>query len=249
MKTEIIKNRGLSNEQDICNQLNNKKVCEINPNLKTMLRRIFGPIDDDQIIRSEQIEGTMKPDLKITYKSVTKYVSIKSGHACFVHEEQVSTLIPFLNELGYAKTDVDIFLTLLYRDGTTNGLGEKSLEFIESRVKNADLINEFNKIFNSKKENVERIINRCLFTGAKDTNIPAEFIYFGNANFGVVCSKTQIQKHINRRTWDYMHNPHIGPLQFRAHSFDKTSSKRHQCDFWWARLREDLEYIEERYWG
>lgn len=251
----MITNRGLSNEESIEAALNQKLVKDINPNLLTMLKRMYGPLDEKETVLCERIPGVMKPDLKITYKGITNYVSVKSGHANTVHEEQVSTLIPFLRSVGVSEIDISNFLFLLYRDGTKDGTGEKSFEFLEHRLENKQLIKEFNERINGSKILVEKVIERCLFKGSKDSNIEAQYIYFGTVNFGVLCSKKQINKHISRRTWDYMDNPHIGPLQFRAHTLankdntEEQNKKRHQCDFWWARLREDLEYIEERYWG
>ena len=250
----MIKNRGLANEEDIANELHGKRICNINPNLKTMLRKIFGPLDEEKTIMCERLDNAMKPDVVITYNNVSKYVSIKSGHSNSVHEEQMKSLEEFFKEAGLQENDINDFKMLLYRDGTLDGTGEKSLDYIESRIQYAEVISRFNERINGNKTFVEKMVNRALFTGAKSTNIEAEYIYFGSVNYGVLCSKNQVKKHISKRTWDYMENPHIGPLQFRAHSFNEPNDpqnkvRRNQCDFWWARLREDLEYIENRYWG
>lgn len=79
-------------------------------------------------------------------------------------------------------------------------------------------------------------------------------IYHGDIHYGVVCSKTQILKHIDYRNWAYMNNPHIGPIQFRAHARYigkeiKNEERRWEIDFWWANLGADLDYIAERYDG
>ena len=97
-------------------------------------------------------------------------------------------------------------------------------------------------------------IYRCLFKGTQEKNIEADFIYHGDVNYGVVCSKDQIFKHVDRRSWDYMDNLHIGPIQFRPHARYtnteiKREEKRWKVDFWWARLPADLDYIAERYDG
>lgn len=250
----MYKNRGLANEEDIANELHGKRISDINPNLKTMLRKIFGPLDEEKTVKCERLDNAMKPDVVITYNGIKKYVSIKSGHTNSVHEEQIKSLIEFFKKEGISEEDIKDFKLLYYRDGTLDGTGEKSLDYIESRIQYSEIISRFNERMNGNKTFVEKVINRVLFKGAKDTNIEADYIYFGTVNYGVLCSQNQIKKHISKRTWDFMENPHIGPLQFRAHSFNdpkdpKNKIKRNQCDFWWARLREDLEYIESRYWG
>lgn len=248
------KSKGILNEEYFVQELNNKTISQINQNLKTMLENMYGPLDENEKIKCNLVDGFIKPDICVIYMGIKKYISIKSGHANGVHEEQIKTLIPFFRECGMQEEDINLFLKLFYRDGTIDGSGEKSLDYLESRVEYQDEIETFNDRVNNNKTLVEKIIHHCLFKGAIPGAIEAEYIYFGSTKFGVLCSQKQIHKHISRRTWDYMDNPHIGPLQFRAHYFREVNDqqfeqRRHQCDFWWARFREDLEYISERYWG
>lgn len=250
----MYKNSGVTNEENFVQNLNNKKIADLNPNLQTLIKRIYGPVDENKTIKCKLVENFQKPDICIEYCEIKKYVSLKSGHANGVHEEQIKTLIPFFKDSGMDEDDIKLFLKLFYRDGTIDGSGEKALDYITSRFEYQDEIELFNERVNGNKRLVEKIVNHCLFEGSKSNYLHAEYIYFGTVKFGVLCSREQINKHISRRTWGYMDNPHIGPLQFRAHYFRETNDpqekqRRHQCDFWWARLREDLEYIEERYWG
>ena len=248
------KSKGFLNEDYFVLELDNKKISQINPNLRTMLENIYGALIEDEIVKCKLVDGFMKPDICVTYKNSDKYISIKSGHANGVHEEQIKTLIPFFKESGMQEEDINLFLKLFYRDGTTDGSGEKTLDYLKSRFEYQEEIATFNERVNGNKTLVEKIVNHCLFEGSNSKRIEAEYIYFGSVKYGVLCSQKQIKKHISKRTWDYMDNPHIGPLQFRAHYFREVNDsqfnqRRHQCDFWWARFREDLEYISERYWG
>ena len=111
-----------------------------------------------------------------------------------------------------------------------------------------------NKELNANKQFVKAVIERCLFKGTWEGNIEADYIYHGDVNYGVVCSKAQIMKHVDKRTWEYMDNLHIGPIQFRPHARYindriKKEEYRWKVDFWWAKLSADLEYIAERYDG
>ena len=70
---------------------------------------------------------------------------------------------------------------------------------------------------------------------------------------GYFCTKRQIFTHIDNRKWGFMNNPHIGPLQFRAHirgkkfEDEEKEKGRHQIYLWWANLGDDIKFISERY--
>ena len=135
-----------------------------------------------------------------------------------------------------------------------DGSGEKRMDYRQLIHKLAPRIVELNKELNSNKAFVKEFIYRCLFKGTQEKNIEADYIYHGDINYGVVCSKDQIFKHVDRRSWDYMDNLHIGPIQFRPHARYtnteiKKEERRWKVDFWWARLSADLDYIAERYDG
>ena len=116
---------GFVAENAMINALNNKRVKELNDNLKNMLERLYGCLDEDEIVKCEKMTGFYKPDFIVTYKEKRKYVSMKTGNAVTVHEEQLSTFISFLHKNGYSRQSLDTIKLYQYGDGTTDGTGEK----------------------------------------------------------------------------------------------------------------------------
>ncbi|MCR5693238.1 MAG: hypothetical protein K6G74_04685 [Bacilli bacterium] len=248
------KNIGRLKEDEFVYALNNKKAGELSHNMKHILREMFGFFEESDIVKCGLVEHYQKPDFYIEFKGQKKYVSLKSGSSTVVAEEGIKQFLAYLREWNLS---VDGQKTLLYYhfgDGTMDGSGEKRMDYRELIHKLAPRIVELNKELNSNKKFVKEFIYRCLFKGTQERNVEADFIYHGDVNYGVVCSKEQIFKHVDRRSWDYMDNLHIGPIQFRPHARYanteiKREEKRWKVDFWWARLPADLDYIAERYDG
>lgn len=245
-------NKGLFNESQIIMAMANKKVRDIPQNLKFMLFKMFGPLDEDEIIHSEQLKDWIKPDIFIEYKGIKKYVSIKCGRATEVHAEYIDTFVDFLKEHGLSEESCKFIKEYCYGDGTDDGSGAEAMDFITLKMHFQDRAKKFNEEVMHNPYIIEKAILRCLFEGNRPGMQEAEYIYFGTPQYGALCSKKQILKHLTRRTWGFMGNPHIGPLQFRMHirgqaRFEENEYKRHTIDLWWANLQQDIEFISERY--
>lgn len=250
----MYKNPGLIKEDEFVYALNNKKYGSLSENLQFMLKKIFDQINDEEIIHCELVPDFQKPDFKISVNGISKTVSLKSGHTTVIHEEYFKTFIPFLLEAGMSQESVDFLLYFCYADGTKDGTGIDQYDFNMLKVKYALDIKRFNKEVMNNKDLIKKVVYRCMFKGSKEQNIEADYIYFGSVKYGFLCSKKQIFRHLERRDWAYMDNPHIGPLQLRPHYRghnlgDYKEKRRHQMDVWWANLAPDLEYISERYDG
>lgn len=248
------KNPGLRKEEEIVKALDGKKIKEINNNLRYILREIFGLLDEEQVVHSNLVGGFQKPDFYIEYNLQRKFVSLKSGGAKIVHQELLKGFIHFLRDQGVSTKSLKTFLYYHFGDGTMDGTGEKRYSYHDLQIKMAKRIKEFNNEVNSNKELIKAVVDRCVFTGSQNGNIPADYLYFGNSEFGCICSRTQVMKHLNRKDWFYMDNFHIGPLQFRPHARYHgkrilNEESRWKVDVWWANLNADVEYISERYNG
>ena len=247
-------NPGYFKEKEMVTKLNNKKYKDLSNNLKHMITEMFGVVEEDEIIECSYHNGYQKPDIKIKCKGVEVFVSIKSGKATEVHEESVKDFILFLKSEGISKESLKTILFYIYGDGTYDGSGAYRYDYNELRLRLKTRIKLLNMELNKNKDFIKKVVERCLFKGNKESNVEADYIYFGDCEYGVICSKKQIFKHIDLRTWAYMSNPHIGPLQFRPHARYinkevKNEKYRHIIDIWWANLFEDLNYISNRYDG
>ena len=248
------KNIGRLKEDEFVFALNNKKAGDLSHNLKHILREMFGLFKENDIVKCGLVEHYQKPDFYIEFKGQTKYVSLKTGRATTVGEEGLKQFLSFLRELHLSLEGQRTFLYYHFGDGTLDGSGEKRMDYLELMRKLGPRIAKLNKELNCNKDFVKEMIYRCLFKGTQENNIEADYIYYGDVNYGVVCSKRQIFKHVDRRTWEFMNNLHIGPIQFRPHARYinteiKQEERRWKVDFWWANLSADLEYIAERYDG
>lgn len=248
------KNLGRLKEDEIVLALNDKKANELSHNLKHILREMFGLFDGEHIVKAGLVENFQKPDFYIEVNGVRKYVSLKSGRANKLGEEKLKSFLLFLRSKGISKRSQQTFLYNHFGDGTLDGSGKERFDYNYLRVKLANRIKELNEEFNYSKEFIKDVVIRCMFKGPVESNIEADYIYHGDVNYGTICSKTQILKHLDRRDWDFMDNPHIGPIQFRPHARYigkeiKNEERRWEIDFWWANLGADLDYIAERYDG
>lgn len=248
------KNIGRLKEDEFVEAIDGKRAEELSHNLKHILREMFGLFDGKEILRCGLVEKLQKPDFYIEYKGIRKYVSLKTGRAEIVSEEHIIPFLKYLRTWHLSEESQKTFLYFHFGDGTMDGSGAQRIDHHTFMAKLGPRIALLNQELNQNKDFIKDVIHRCLFKGTLETNIEADYIYFGDVNYGVVCSKTQIFKHVDRRDWSFMDSPHIGPILFRPHAryINKPIKKealRWKVDFSWANLSADLEYIAERYDG
>lgn len=245
-------NKGITNEFLIAEALNNKSFFEINRNLQTMMRDIFGYEDEKEIIKCERVEGVYKPDLCITYKGVKKYVSVKEGRANMVHGENIKTFILYLRSFGISKETQKTILYYHFGDGTMTGDGKKRMDSYEARDWLHKEIKLANDELNKNKDLIHSFLERTMYQGIDETAPNVDYIYFGTPEYGVIVSKKQIQTYVDRRNWRYFDNLHIGPIFLKpharyAHTNINSVERREKVHCYWPNLAMDLDMISKRY--
>ena len=245
-------NNGKQKELEMIVHLHNKRVNELSNNLRNLLTALYGVLDDNEIVKCELVEGFIKPDFVITYKGIQKYVSMKSGRAECIHEEYIKTFVLFLRSLGISTRTQQTILLYHYGDGTLDGSNDRRIEYNKLRLMLDTRIQEANEELNSTKELILKVIERCLFIGALEKAIPIDCIYFGDYRFGEVATTRQITTHVKRKSWHWMKNLHIGPIQLRPHARYynkeiKSEKRRQKLECYWANLSSDISYISSRY--
>ena len=86
---------GVFKEYEMIHYLKDKRIQDLNPNLKSFLIRLFGRVEENEYVNCEKIEGSSKADFVVTYKHRKKYISMKSGNGKVVHHELlISFIIP-----------------------------------------------------------------------------------------------------------------------------------------------------------
>ena len=66
----MIQNNGFLMEEEFVNALNNKDPNNLPNNLNYFIKQLFGVFIDKEVIYCELVEGSQKPDMKITYKGI-----------------------------------------------------------------------------------------------------------------------------------------------------------------------------------
>lgn len=250
----MLSHKGFYEEERLCNEINNKKFKELSNNMKTFLESIYGlgSIRKKDIIYCKKVDGFYKPDIAITVNGTTKYVSIKSGKAESIHSERIKTFILYLRALGISKETQKTILLYQYGDGTMDGTGKRRMTYDELRFLLKDRIKAANDELNRDKSFVQEFIKHCLFVGVIENPVPADSVYHGSVEYGVVATDKQILKHIERKSWSYYNNLHIGPILIRPHAryVNKkvtNEDRRHKVECYWPHLAEDIDYISKRY--
>jgi len=246
------RNNGFKNEKQIVTALDGKKAKQLPNNLKHMIEEMFGFFVAKEKVKAGLIEHFQKADIYIDYNGIRTNVSIKYGRSEGVGEESIKTFIQYLRKWGLSIRGQQTVLLYQFGDGTMDGTGKERLDYARLRVLLQERIKDLNKEINDNKELVKDFVDRCLFKGTEYNKVEADCIYHGDVEYGVTCTRKQIMKHVERRTWDFMENLHIGPIQFRPHAryVGKKivlEERRWIVSFWWANLAADLDYIAERY--
>ena len=106
-----------------------------------------------------------------------------------------------------------------YGDGTLDGTGKIRLDWYELYQKYKDRILEANDELNDSTEFVKKVIKRTVFQGVDEKSHMAEYLYFGDQEYGTIVSFNQMNKYIDRKphNWDFYENIHIGPIVLRPH--------------------------------
>lgn len=245
-------NYGVLIEKELVNALNGKRYMKLPPNLKTLVRDMFGVVNPLDKIKCEQCEEYIKPDIVVTIKDKKRYVSVKSGTANVVHSELITTVVPFLRSCGVSEKCLKTLCLYHFGDGTLDGSGKVRKDYHETYEWLHYDIKRFNDDINDDHNTVISIIERFMFQGVRDDVPGVDYLYFGDLEFGMAISKGQILRHLSVKSFNFYENLHIGPLLIRphakyAHTEIKNDYSHKRVDFYWPNLKDDVKYIYQRY--
>lgn len=245
-------NKGLQKEEEFKNSINDKYYDDLNNNLKRIIRESFKTIDLTKRLECGGCLKGRKADVYIKQKEETKYYSLKSGTSRTVHEESLYTLIPFLKENNISVETLKTILYFQFGDGTINGTGSKRLSYSELFPKLEKRIKEANVELNQNKEFIKKCFERFILDGWGIEMQKCDFIYHGNTEYGVLCSRKQLLSYLEHKNFSRLENLHIGPLLLfprgRFINFDeKNPEDRYKVIITWPNMQADLSYINERF--
>lgn len=238
---------GFENEDELIEYLNNKKIKELNNNMREFIFFIFGNIDEESIIQAESGKSGQKPDMIITINNVIKRISIKKGTGNSVHQEKVEIFAEFLTSINIPSEIIDKLLKYHWGDGTNNGTGSERISSMEYKKKFQNDIDIINEEFN-KEKNIKEFINRFIMQGKSEEYDVVDALYYGNVKEGHWASKDEIIEYVVNNIFS-LDSIHFGPLTYqiwnRCLNFNpKTENRRKVMQVKWGSLLNDLLIIE-----
>lgn len=245
-------NDGNLKEQEVIFALNNRKVSDLSNNMKNLIKALFGVVDDRLTVKCYKVDDSFKTDFVVEYDDRKRNVSMKSGSAAIVHNEVFQYFVNYLREHGISEYTIETIALFQYGDGTTDGSGKDRQNYYDVNSALRDRIKMANEELNTDMDFILETLDHCVFKGARDDNLEADCVYFGDVDYGIVATKNQFIRSVKRRGFDYYDHLHIGPLLLRPDaryvSKDIASErKRNRIVAYWPRLREDIEYMSKRY--
>ncbi len=245
-------NNGILKEDEFIYFLDGKLGKELSPNLRAMMERLFGIVDPEKKIKCKKTQNYIKPDILITHMKKEVGVSLKHGRSQVLHEEQIKPFIMFLRENGISNRTQQTILLFQYGDGTNNGTGPKRYCSDDVRSMMKDRIKEANEELNANKDFVIKFVNRIMFDGVDPDAKKADALYYGDVEYGIVVTRKQVEKHLNKKNWDHFTSLHVGPISLTpsARYVDRpiaNEKKRHIVECYWTKFAADMDYISKRY--
>lgn len=228
-------------------ELNKKRVGDLNNNLREIIHFIFPNANDDQIISCDICNRYSKPDFYISIADEKKYISLKSGRSDSVHFESIKSFVQFLRKCGVSERVLKIIVLFHYGDGTLDGSGKKRYLLEELMPKMRNLINEANEELSSK-ETRKKALRRFVFDGDEYRNISVDYILYGDKNYFVYCSKNELEDFVLGRRCKHINTLHIGPMTIQPYLRDVNRRSRHpekrqMVQIKWHYLLSDMERI------
>jgi len=206
-------NNGYENEIQFVKKLNNKRLREIDYDLRFFIGDLYPKVKDDDIIKCIKNKKLQKGDIFISINDVVKSVSIKKGVKNSVHVEPISEFIHFLIENKMPREMVINFLKYHYADGTTNGKGKNRMTVEEYKVKNQDSINEINEFIN-RKEILVKAIDRFVLLGRNSNKKVAAVLYGVPGDFIWIKSK-DVYRILLKQKDKYSSSVHFSSLVYQ----------------------------------
>lgn len=241
-------NNGLIIERNFKSVYNGKLFENLNYFQKKFILELFPNISKkDFIICKKYNKEFAKPDITISCNKLEKFISIKSGSSDGMHIEDIKSFILFLRNLGVSTETQKILLLYHYGDGTLDGTGKKRMLHNEIVFKYRNLIEFANKELADTRIVLE-CLKRFVLQGTSEFMRQIDYIYYGDENYGVYCSKCDLANFIISRDYSHLKTLHIGPMTIQPYLRDvdnksKNIYKRHKVQIKWHYLLTDIEKV------
>ncbi len=229
---------GLDFETNFVTAVNGKKVGELNPNLSSLFEKIFPGIQKSDLILAQKADPRGKSDVSVFTNQGRAEISLKSMNGELVHSSPNQKFMDYLYEYGVSESSIKTLLQFLYRDGTTDGSGEKKWSYEETMFRLAPRIKDFNEEVNANRDLLQDCADLALFRGNHPEIHPANWLYHGTLDSGLAVSRYQVSiwtsKIVNM---DFIRNPHIGPFHIKPFAQTMKENAINKDKLHWLRLK------------
>lgn len=234
---------GFKNEFEFHDQLNNRKVSELNILFRDFIDDLFDNPNENSTIYCYVDSNKKKYDIVITINNVIRRISIKKGIKNSVHVESISSFIHFLIENKIPRDIVIEYLKYQYADGTTNGTEINRLSAAEYKQLNQDKIDNINNSLNNI-DILTNAIDRFLLKG-NISSYEIDAIVYGTIDDFIWIKKNDIKNLILSKADCYSSSPHFGPLTIQPldrclNRNVKYNKKRYCVQLKWYNIFDDI---------
>lgn len=254
---------GFNNENLMVNELNGKRLKDLNSNLKKFIKDIC--IDKKILISEEMIiyarvesNNKLKQDFYISLDEKEFGVSLKMGTGNSVHQEKIEDFINWI--VKFAKDDItdeikDYLRFFIWADGSIDGkapiIKDKDGNII-GRFGSKD----FKKIYPEKREKLQNfldnnetiILNRAIFEGRNNSKV--DYVYHGNPLNGTWISKEEIllfntnnPKSKDKKNMSALSVGRLSVQSWNVSLKGNTEHKRGQIQFKYGSMVDDFEKL------
>lgn len=239
-----MKNKGIQLEKDMISHINGKYFKELNNNIQSFISFLYkDELNKGKIFVANKFYNNYKPDIVIEHNGIKKYISVKSGKSCSVHQEHIYSFINFLQGLNCPDVLIRNLKLFHFNDGTENGSGgvrKNAMDFQETKYEDIKAINSF---FNNK-EVIGKIVDRVLFSGEYYGIPKVNYIYYGNLEKGYWANSDDIKEHL-QTCHTFSSSIHTSKLYYqslhRNLKFEiEHEYRRYYVQFKWYSIEEDL---------
>ena len=229
---------GLDFETKFVTAINGKKLEDLNPNLSSLFERIFPGIQKGDLLLAQKADPRGKSDVSVFTKAGRAEISLKSLNGELVHSSPNDKFVNYLYEFGVSESSVKTLLQFLYRDGTTDGSGERKWTYEETMFRLAPRIKDFNQEINANRDLLQDCADLALFRGNHREIPAANWLYHGTLESGLAVSRYQISIWMSKIVdMDFIRNPHIGPFHIKPFAQTMKESAINKDKLNWLRLK------------
>lgn len=227
---------GIKNENDIIKYLDGKAYKELNEKWKNHMRLMFSFVEEGDLISCQHYEDEKgKPDIVITVRHTSVYVSIKTGKHCSMHCEPLETFEAFLRKKGVSEKTIKTIRFFHY--GETEKLSNNGKPFTPRELKDkyGRYFVEASKTLD-KDEVIDAIVFRCVLKGCNLKRYKVNFLYYGNLEHGYILSEEDIYSLVRQYRQHDKTAIHFGGLNYHPSGRDRSKLSFHDCRIRWPIL-------------